>query len=333
MVRLLAIVGLLLASVSYADEDFHTRYFRSVFHGDLSWVEESEADGELKSKFDAFFVDQQIPEEVVGIEDDFVREAAKYHLAYWRAALLNPAQSESAQSELRESIENLLEAHGAPNDGELSDRLAAEIERRGYGFRGGRTPPLFDFMLWRRTDTQTYEVELTDGRQEVVVHLLRDFIMEGWANFATFGAAGTGGWADPDALYAFADDYDLESERFLNSYLRHEARHFADYALYPNLAPADLEYRAKLTELIFASDVQKLLAMFEGHAVRESSAPHPLANWHVLNDLRVALGTEELTDQPAEEISKISKRLLDDHDAKLIAAGQETTRGLLDNSP
>ena len=51
MVRFLFLAGVLTTGVSWAEEDFHSRYFRSVFDGDLSWVVESEEDSALKSDF------------------------------------------------------------------------------------------------------------------------------------------------------------------------------------------------------------------------------------------------------------------------------------------
>ena len=59
----------------------------------------------------------------------------------------------------------------------------------------------------------------------------------------------TGGWAKEDGLYCLCRHYDLDSERYKLSFLKHEARHFADYELYPELQPSDMEYRSKLTEL------------------------------------------------------------------------------------
>ena len=57
--------------------------------------------------------------------------------------------------------------------------------------------------------------------------------------------------ASSNGLFAIGD-CDRTSETFLVSYLKHEARHFADTLDFPNLSGADLEYRAKLTELAFA---------------------------------------------------------------------------------
>jgi hypothetical protein len=64
-----------------------------------------------------------------------------------------------------------------------------------------------------------------------------------------------GGWAiKEDAnLYCNKGDYDLNSEHFKVSYLKHETIHFTDLNEYPQLSSADLEYRAKLIELMYCT--------------------------------------------------------------------------------
>lgn len=57
--------------------------------------------------------------------------------------------------------------------------------------------------------------------------------------------------------------YDLESERFRVSLLKHEAQHTVDRKRFPQITPAELEYRAKLVELHFSGDpglLQKFLS-------------------------------------------------------------------------
>jgi hypothetical protein len=171
-------------------------------------------------------------------------------------------------------------------------------------------------------------VVLRDTTQTVTVNFLDDFVSQGWAHFATFDHHGTGGWADRNALYCIRAHYDLNSERFLISYLKHEARHNADYQRYPNLVGADLEYRAKLTELIFADSTQHtLLKHFSARANAETDSPHPLANWHVVNDLAQALGqagapinSEDWQSQDPDSIRSAAGVLLKRHDKRLQAA-------------
>jgi hypothetical protein len=137
-------------------------------------------------------------------------------------------------------------------------------------------------MIWTSNDTVVESVELTDDTYEVELNYLDDFVSYGWSNFAAFGMASTGGWAKKDGLYCICRHYDLDSERFKLSFLKHEARHYADFKLYPELQPADLEYRGKLTELAYSEEgIYRLLEQFTKAANRVENAPHPLANWYV----------------------------------------------------
>jgi hypothetical protein len=217
------------------------------------------------------------------------------------------------------------------------EALAGFIEARGYRAITGRTPPLMDLIVWRRDRVEETAVELTDGTHAVPVAYMEEFVSRGWSHFATFGRASTGGWADRNGLHCVAESYDLDSESFAVSFLKHEARHFVDYVPYPSLESADLEYRAKLTELIYANQLlPELLAGFAGNAARVADAPHALASWHVVHDLsREILGSERpedlagLASVAADEVRTVARRLLAAHDEALRAAGAETTRGVL----
>ena len=54
-----------------------------------------------------------------------------------------------------------------------------------------------------------------------------------------------------DTLYCVEWAYAPDTENFEVSYLKHEAQHLADFQRFPGLPSAELEYRAKLTELAF----------------------------------------------------------------------------------
>ena len=196
-------------------------------------------------------------------------------------------------------------------------------------------------MIWTEQDTTRYEVELTDGTREVTVAFLGNFLVKGWAHWATLGRASTGGWATKEALFCLRDDYDLESERFRVSYLQHEGRHFADYTRYPALESADLEYRAKLTELFYADSTRgDLLEMFSDHAAPNPASPHSLANYAVVTDLAGEMAGEAAAatssagpapwaDADAEAVRAASLRLLRRHDEDLEREDPDTTPGVI----
>lgn len=90
-----------------------------------------------------------------------------------------------------------------------------------------------------------------------------EFVTLGWTEFATMDKYHPGGWATDDALNCVKKAYDVSSETFLISYLAHEGRHCSDYKHFPKLRnSADLEYRAKLTELSMADSTLLQLIVF-----------------------------------------------------------------------
>lgn len=341
--RYLPAAMLLLCSTALG-EGFEQRYFTSVFSGDLSWAAAADVQTEsgraLRERFvQRFITREEKPEDSIG--DDDVDAIVRRYRSYWRDALLEPSSRRNAEERLRHDIAALIDYDREPHSAkELDSALANFLRQRGFNYRGGRTRPLIDLMLWRQTRSVEYDVELTTTKQAVTVHFLEQFLVRGWSHYATFGAAGTGGWADRDALYCIAEAYDIESEAFLNSYLRHEARHFADYRLYPELAGADLEYRAKLTELAFSSDPMALLRKFEQHGNGSSNAPHPLANRHIVNNLVVAAAPaceghtlDCLVNVERQDIRGIARQLLDNHSAKLEDMGAEAVKATLQPIP
>jgi hypothetical protein len=262
-------------------------------------------------------------------DDPFARDVVRAYQDYWTRSLLRELAADEGEAFLRAALERGLARHrvAARDSADAFDRMGVELARRGFHHLGGVTLPYFELMLWSGQDTTRYDVELGDTVQPVDVVFLSDFAVRGWAHFATFGRASTGGWATENALFCLREDYDLDSEKFLVSYLQHEARHFADYARFPELEQIDLEYRGKLTELVFARDSQRsLLEHFESAGAPNEAAPHSYANWAVTKDVGRALGGVAWRDADAETIRRIARELLEANTAELVAAGADTVR-------
>ncbi|MGI9263681.1 MAG: hypothetical protein ACR2QU_02055 [Gammaproteobacteria bacterium] len=339
---LFAFLCWILFSSTAVGSELYSRYAGAVFSGDISWMltlePTNDAEADLVRKFRDRFVERQAVPAFENIDDPLVREVARQFQGYWIDSLLDPGSRDAFEQTLRKNVSAMLTEAGYEISPDSRPRaLIQAIRDRGWGFQAGRTPPLQDFILWRTTESKNYEVELSDRTQPVTVHFLDDFVSQGWANFATFGHTGTGGWANDDGLFCIRSAYDPESEAFQISYLKHEARHYADYQLFPDLEGADLEYRAKLTELIFLDQGQKdLLEMFVSHANGRSDAPHPLANWHVLKDVGGIVDLNGPFDESAswEAVDAGSVRvaageLLERHNLLLFEAGSDDTTGIL----
>lgn len=323
-------------------------YLKMVFAGDVSVAgslfsgnPDDRASKMLADRFERRFVERSDGLDFSRIESPPVREIAELFQSYWRDALMQTTARDVLERRLKHRLDQMLVDHGfgsaLDDEDTLFENVEAFIRKEGYFAQSGRTPPLLDLMIWTSNEVVTQSVELTDGSYEVDVNYLDDFVSYGWSNFAAFGMASTGGWAKKDGLYCLCRNYDLDSERFKLSFLKHEARHYADFILYPDLQPSDLEYRGKLTELAFSNEgIYGLLKQFHNSANRVENAPHPLANWYVIEGLSGLLldgkwpaDASAWDSIPKEQIRQAARRLLEKHDSKLADLGPLTTKGIV----
>lgn len=189
---------------------------------------------------------------------------------YYRDAFYLEQSPEEATEGLRARLAGLL-GDGAASLDELEELAAEAFRAGGFHFLGGRTGGCYGPYIWRTEELRRYEVELPEGVQEYAVKLLGGFVMESWLSYLTFGLSGTGGWSNGDGLiHCVKRHYDLKSESFRVSLLKHEAQHASDQGRYPGMSSADLEYRAKLVELIYSEERQLL-----GRFLQEADAANP----------------------------------------------------------
>lgn len=203
---------------------------------------------------------------------------------YYRDAFYLEQSPEEAAEGLRARLAGLLGAGAASLD-ELEELAAEAFRAGGFHFLGGRTGGCYGPYIWRTEELRRYKVELPEGVQEYAVKLLGGFVMESWLSYLTFGLSGTGGWSNGDGLiHCVKRHYDLESESFRVSLLKHEAQHASDQSRYPGMSSADLEYRAKLVELIYSEERQLL-----GRFLQEADAANP-GSGHGLAAERIVRG-------------------------------------------
>lgn len=316
-------------------------YIRAALRGDLSaYAEEEVRDGEAEKAFRARFIDATDGLILKNDIDPLVHRIARLYENYWRHSLVAPDRREFLEQELATALVSALEEAGQEPGSvtlsNLSAKMQEAFEARGYGAIFGRTPPLLEFMVWGNVSQKDYQVALSGGVQPVMVYFLEDFVSRGWVHFATFGQASAGGWTTEKGLYAIRESYDLDSEKFRISYLKHEARHFADKGRYPELQAADMEYRAKLEELIHAQETaHSLLAGFTRAAARIENAPHSLASWYLARDFARtltdtgSLDPDGINGLPPDDIRKTAAMLLDQHTQALERQGGEQATGVI----
>jgi hypothetical protein len=202
--------------------------------------------------------------------------------------------------------------------------LEYEFSQKGYSFVGGTSSPLRGPFIWKDTEQKTYEVEIPNGIQEVNVYFLSGFIMNSWHKYATFGEKQLDGWTKPDGIYYILkenEEIDDTSIDFHIWFLKHEAQHLYDYKNYPMLNSYELEYRAKLVELIYHPDIKLYIKKLYHQAKDQASLPHPYSAFMILDKMCTKLEVNDTfgwwesfneteLNQIAQKLFKASNKIL-----------------------
>lgn len=222
--------------------------------------------------------------------DKFVDETLAIFRNYWIEVLMQKTDASKAETELDSNLAELVSKYGLDQKQNPAQTVRDEFTKRGFYLLTGVTAPYRELMIWKRQDEKIYDVKLTDTKQNLTVVALYDFVSHGWLSFSSFGINASAGWATRDKLFVVASAYEIGSESFEVSYLKHEARHFVDRRNFPDLQGFELEYRAKLTELVYAEETSlKLINKFIVESNKDSKAAHPLGNHKVISDMSKAI--------------------------------------------
>ena len=223
----------------------------------------------------AIFEDQKY--RTYEIPDDLNNILRLYQI-YFRDTFYCGSPEAEAADKLRTGLKALLNTPDA-GEGLLTEQLQSMFESEGYHALFGKTQGYYGPYVWRNTVPTTYRVELPDGTAEYTVNILKGFVFRSWMDYLTFGRYGTGGWASPDGTINCVEQaYDFESERFLVSLLKHEAQHTVDMKRFPEITPAELEYRAKLVELHYSSDLSLLQKFLSEANESKTNDAHAVAS-------------------------------------------------------
>lgn len=108
--------------------------------------------------------------------------------------------------------------------------------------------------------------------------------------------------------------YDFDSEAFQVSLLKHEAQHVRDLARDPNMSSEDLEYRAKLVELIYTGE-RNLLEQFAREAdCADRSNGHVSASDRIIKGFarRLNLENAEMEKLPIGQVQAVAGILFEE---------------------
>lgn len=244
----------------------------------------------------------------------FSRQVLALYRRYWRASVMKPADNPDAERALLKGLSALLGTTLHDVDAAeplISARLAAD----GLHSQQGRTGVLHDLMIWTRESERIEQVALPEGSNPTKVNYLDGFLSRGWSSYFTCDRTGTGGWTTDEGLFVIVPAYaSLTDETFRVNFRAHESQHYADKKRFGELPAWQLEYRAKLVEVIFAqATLQEVLAGFETNLGDDSTDPHSYANKRILGALSTELGVQSATglqSLPAERLHEAAQRIL-----------------------
>ena len=240
--------------------------------GAIAYMREHEEFKDILPAYVAIFEDQKFRTYEI---PDNLNDILRLYQIYFRDTFYCGLPEAEAADKLRTGLRALLNMPDA-DEALLAERLQSAFEAEGYHALFGKTQGYYGPYIWRNTVPTVYRVELPDGTAEYMVNILKGFVFRSWMDYLTFGRYGTKGWASPDGTINCVEQaYDFESERFLVSLLKHEAQHTVDMERFPEITPAELEYRAKLVELHYSSDLsllQKFLSEADESKVNDSHA-------------------------------------------------------------
>lgn len=257
------------------------------------------------------------------MESEAIYNLLKIFHAYYRRVFWEEGDLTEAEKILYSAIR---EAAGISQESVVeNDNLDALIgdlvNKEGYEYLGGMTSGYYGPYIWKETKPVQYEVELPEGRRSLTVNMMDGFVSRSWLDYISFGETGTGGWANEGGIYCVESLYkdDLLKPQFQISFLKHESQHQADLERYGDIHAKDLEYRAKLVELIYYPD----LSIFEG-LLREADGEnkenaHCYASYAIIRELsRKVFAKEYVEDfqlwkEKLPMIQSCARELLDSH--------------------
>ena len=231
-------------------------------------------------------------------ENKIINDISNIYREYWRVELMKPLPESRTDSTLYNNITDYLLSNKLTSLSKDSLRknikddsvLKKIIEKEGFKvdfkFRNG----FQEIFIWNKESTKKYEVILPKDTVKTTVVFIESYHINGYDEFATFGDSQVGGWAIKESatLYCNKGTYDLNSENFEVSYLKHESLHFTDLNNYPNLSSADLEYRSKVIELMYCTEgtiYDRISEFVTGANKADRKNSHPYANYILIQNM------------------------------------------------
>jgi len=199
------------------------------------------------------------------------------------------------------------------------------FKQYGYHAIFGTVDIYPNLVLWRKQTARKETVDLPDGQVEIEVVEMDGLITRGWVDYLSMGEIGTGGWVTKKGCTYFKEKYDIERDEFKVSLLKHEGQHFFDKKSHRKMNSVDLEYRAKLVELIYHKEMNTFFHFLGNMATTDDKTrPHAYAERRIVQGLSLKVfGVEMEASKDTwkaryKEIPTAARELLNEHNKMMI---------------
>lgn len=270
----------------------------------------------MYDQYTSLFQEEKYP--VYGV-DDHLNEILLIYQKYYQDVFYLLKEEACATAQMKSRFFKLFGQSCMDKDISFDDMedgpITKAFQSKGFHFLGGKTCGHYGPHIWKQEEVKHYMVELPGGTQDFTVKFLDGFLTKSWMDYLSFGEISSGGWSNGDGLiHCIRSGYDLESESFQVSLLKHEAQHAMDLAKYKDMSSQDLEYRAKLVELIY-SDERNMLSVF----AREADPSKP-DNGHASAASQIIKGFEahphlpygKMEELPVRKVQEIARKLFEE---------------------
>ena len=265
-------------------QNYSSLLVKGNLHEAIKYIEKFSDQADLLTEYKDVFMNNRAVSRSTNIRID---ELDKIYQNYYKDVFWNKENLEKAETSLFTSLWIFC---GEDECIDINSEIEVEVEKivnkEGYHFLGGDTAGYYGPYIWETSSKETYEVELPSGVEVYSIIMMDGFVSRSWLDFLSFGKVGTGGWSGKDGtLCCIKSLYDTESQVFKISFLKHEVQHSCDKRLFPNITSTELEYRAKLVELIYWED-EKIIKMIHLEAENtDEKNTHSIASHRIISDL------------------------------------------------
>lgn len=308
--------------ITFKELEFKSYLWKGQLHEAVSYLREFEGKKDLLHKYINVFEEEQYykrtDNEILGKIDEIYQNY--YRNVFWK----NIPNEDAGKILFKELWAFCGFDTNRYKDKALEYEIGKIVNLEGYEYLGGKTQGFYGPYIWKDSTKETYEVELPSGIELYTIVMMDGFISRSWLDFISFGSTGPGGWVGQDGtLHCVRSVYNMESDEFNNSFLKHEAQHAYDKKKYSNITALDLEYRAKLVELIYWDDDKKIKDIYMEADNSNKDNSHTVASYKIISEMSQRIfgceyiNNEKMWGNKLDSIKRCARGLLDESSKSL----------------